>query len=141
MIHMTRSNAQNQNKIDIKSVVLSSDRFNFSDNSEFGIGNDWDDLKRRLSSIKKSCGEVCDQTIRGTHTSMPHTLARHTHQPHAHYPAKHFLNCDNNKNLSKKIWYFVFVFQLPSHATTAHCFIEFIRLFPEFSVTMNLRIL
>ena len=23
------------------------------------------DLKRRLSSIKKSCGEVCDQTIEG----------------------------------------------------------------------------
>ena len=25
----------------------------------------YDDLKRRLSSIKKSCGEVCDQTIEG----------------------------------------------------------------------------
>ena len=24
------------------------------------------DLKRRLSSIKESCGEVCDQTIKGT---------------------------------------------------------------------------
>ena len=48
----------------IKSV-LSSDWLNFSDNSEFGIGNDWDDLKKRLSSVKKSCGEVCDQTIEG----------------------------------------------------------------------------
>ena len=25
----------------------------------------YDDLKRRLSSIKKSCGDVCDQTIEG----------------------------------------------------------------------------
>ena len=31
----------------------------------------YNDLKRRLSSIKESCGEVCDQTIEGNNQRGP----------------------------------------------------------------------
>ena len=36
----------------------------------------YDDLKRRLSSIKKSCGEVCDQTIEGNNIQRGPSVTR-----------------------------------------------------------------